>query len=55
MKELNMINVKELIEKVTLKGFYDTQENIAIETQKMIDSIRVNGKPLDRLKKEVKH
>lgn len=51
MKELNMINVKELIEKVSLKGFYEAQESIEIETQKMVNSIRVNGKPLDKLKK----
>lgn len=47
--------IKEFIEKISLKGFYEAQESIALETQKMVNSIRVNGKPLDKLKKEVRH
>ena len=44
--------IKELIEKITLKGLYEAQENVVHEAQKMVDSIRVNGKPLDKLKKD---
>lgn len=50
-----MINIKEFLDNVTLKSLSDIQKSIATETERVIHSVTVNGKPLDKLKKEVRH